>query len=160
MPNHAHKKVEDQGILSNRPVLAQNCTVKCLGGITRLKHDLTLIFFTGAFVHTQGFPPWPENKIMHTFDGVKIGCKTGLETVVNPIQQHGCIFSLPMGLLPPFLSGTRPKVSKRPMISCKKRMHGKEQPIASWLQKTLSLEGYWLAVKGLLAFRLKPMVLS
>ena len=73
----------DQGILSNRPVLVQNCTVKCFSGITLLKHDLTLIFLQEGLYTPEGFTPWPKNKIMITFvklnSGLKIGSKTARE---------------------------------------------------------------------------------
>jgi len=36
--NHAQEKLGDQGILSNRTVLVQNCTVKCFDGILLFKH--------------------------------------------------------------------------------------------------------------------------
>jgi len=42
--NHAQEKLGDQGILSNRSVLVQNCMAKCFSGITLLKLDLTLIY--------------------------------------------------------------------------------------------------------------------
>jgi len=54
--NHAHKKMGDQGILSNRPVLVQNCTVKCLSGITPFKHGFTFISLHGVCTHPKVSP--------------------------------------------------------------------------------------------------------
>jgi len=55
--NHAHKRIEDQRHLPNRPDLVPFCTVGSLGVITLLKPCLSLISWLGGFLHTLNFPP-------------------------------------------------------------------------------------------------------
>jgi len=98
--NHAHKKMGDQCILSNRPVLVQNCMVKCFSRITLLKHDLTLISLQGVCTHPKVSPSWPKNKIMIIFVKLNSGLKIGSKTARQPGLMSPTTFAFLQGFPP------------------------------------------------------------
>jgi len=91
--NHAHKRMEDQRLFSNRPDWDQFCTVKCLSMITPLRLCLTLISWLGGFIHILNFPLTVKIQVITIFAMVKPSLKTGSNSALEPGLMSRFIFT-------------------------------------------------------------------